>query len=66
MSEINGDISFARISGGVAERMKIKIELISKLEKLLVKIVKAEGYQEKADGCDQALDEVKRYFDWIE
>jgi len=46
--------------------MKIKIELLSKVEKLLVKIVKKDGYQEKAEGCAQALEEVRQYFYWIE
>jgi len=37
-------------------------ELITQLEILLEAIIKHEGYQEMADGCDQAIEIVKRYF----
>lgn len=72
MSEFKNDLSFSKQLGRLTERKKIKDALIANLEKLLVDIVKKEGYQEMADGCDQALDEVRRYFestadpDWIE
>ena len=54
---------FSQTEGGIAERMRIRVDIISRLEKLLVTIVKEEGYQEKADGCNQALEEVREYFE---
>ena len=63
MSEIKNDISFSRTQGEIAEKKRIKIELIPRLEKLLVMIIEKEGYQEMADGCNQAIEEVREYFE---
>jgi len=47
----------------MSEIKKIRDELLPKLEKLLDTIIEKEGYQEMADGCNQAIEEASRYFE---
>lgn len=46
----------------IKERERIKKELLEILEAELVEIIEKEGYQEMADGYNQAIDAVKIYF----